>query len=138
METARVRFHMLYHQLSEGGSVLFSKRRLQTKTSNTYHLLQGGGRSEQVGGKKINGGKSLQKSISTVPLSCKLSWSCAGLRFPSHRLLTRLSLFRAKRGKDTKMHRSLWSVPRFVAPRSGVEKEIPSAWACPWVREGNL
>lgn len=57
-------------------------------------------------------------------ISVKKDLCCAVLRASSSTVLTCLSLFGAKRGRNAKMHRTLWSLPHFIAPRSGVEKEI--------------
>lgn len=57
-------------------------------------------------------------------ISVKKDLHCAELRAPSPQLLTRYPFFGAKRGRDTKMHRTLWGLPHFVTPRSGVEKQI--------------
>lgn len=63
-----------------------------------------------------------QKTV--LCISVKKDLCCSVLRAASSTVLTRLSLFGAKRGRNAKMHMTLWSLPHFIAPRSGVEKEI--------------
>lgn len=99
-------FQMLYHQLSEGGSVLFSKLAALTPNEKVKCLSAVGMRKRQAGGRKES--QQWEEALAEVNLHCpgelktvlfirgKNDICCAVLRASSPSALNCLCLFGAK------------------------------------------